>query len=152
MNSWKEEHRKGYFWIANKFIDIYAKDLSIYAQIIYLCMCRYAGKKENSNNETFVGCRRIGNDLKINKNTVSDHRKELEAYGLIRRLKNKNGKATHYRVYTDPYDVTKPYDPAIHKEFKENKEVKNEKFVKEPRYNKEVIPELEKLREKWGKK
>jgi methyltransferase-like protein len=155
MDNWKEEHKKGHFWIANRFIERYAKDLSVYTQMVYVALCRYAGKQDNGFYETFVGCRKIGNNLKINKNTVADHRKELEAYGLIRRLKNKNGRATHYRIYTDPCDTEEPYALAIHKELKDNKEESNfieckESNEPEIKKNKKAIDEVREILKKKG--
>lgn len=155
MDKWKEEHEKGKFWIVNRFIRKYSRDLSIYAQMVYVAMCCYTGKKQAKNYETFVGCRLIGEVLNINKNTVAKAKQELEAYGLIRRLSNRNGRATHYRIYTDPYDTTKPYAPVIHKGLKENKEeanLMNFKELNEPdvKRNKKAINKVKEDLKKKG--
>lgn len=141
MDKWAEEHEKGKFWIVNRFIRVYAKDLSIYAQMVYVAMCCYSGKKNKKEYETFIGCRLTAEIININKDTVPKARKELEEYGLIRRLENKKGKATHYRIYTDPYNNTKPYHDTIPKEYKDIKDSNNKD--KKGKTREEVRKELE---------
>ena len=119
-----EEHQKGKFWILNRFVRTYARKLPLPAQMVYVALCCYAGTGNNPNKEyrTFVGCRRIADDLNINKDTVAAHIKTLEASGFIRRLVRDNGKATEYIIYTDPINDKnneKPSQPFGHKDNKE---------------------------------
>ena len=64
------------------FIDRIAKTLTPYEQIVYMALCRHV----NGNGETFVGARRISDELNINKNTVSKSIKHLIAYNLVIQL------------------------------------------------------------------
>jgi len=119
----KREHIKGEFWIKNRFIRIYAKDLSIYAQMIYMCLCCYARKENNGAYQTFIGYDRIANNLGIDKDSVSKHIKLLEAYGLVRLLKRKRGEASLKVIYTDSYNNSKPAHVISSKDNKDNKDV-----------------------------
>lgn len=123
----KEEHLKGRFWILNRFVREYAKGLSVYSQMIYVCLCCYAGSRSDKEYKTFVGYRRIADNLNINKDTVTLYVKELEAYGLVRRLKNKNGKPSLKIIYTDPYDNNKAPHTIGHKDVKDIKESEKKK-------------------------
>src|SRR5215213_4322879 len=67
------------FWIGDYFIDVQAKNLSIYAQMVFIALSRYA----NKDGETFVGVRKIAGVLSINKDTVSKAIKELVVSGLV---------------------------------------------------------------------
>jgi hypothetical protein len=106
------KNEKGDFWIKDAFIREYAKNLSPYAQIVYVALCCHA----NSEHITFIGCRRIGKLLNINKNTVSKKIKELEVYGYVIRLDKKIGQPSHIKINTVPNEQSKPSQQGIHKE------------------------------------
>jgi DNA-binding MarR family transcriptional regulator len=133
----------GRFWIDDDFIRIKAKNLSIYAIAIYTALCSYVNGKGN----TFVGQRRLAQDLNISKNTVTKAIKELEASHLVGRSKGLNGQASQITLTTVPNQIIQPSHPAGHKEvFKEY--IKEQKFILGNRG--EYSMAKEKLREKWG--
>lgn len=69
----------GKLWIDDNFIDVQAKNLSIYAQMVFIALSRFANKE----GETFVGVRKIAECLGINKDTVAKAIKELVVSGLV---------------------------------------------------------------------
>lgn len=69
----------GRFWLNDDFIEIEAKKLSIYEQMVYVALTRFANKQ----GETFVGVRRLASCLNINKDTVAKAIKGLVASGLV---------------------------------------------------------------------
>jgi hypothetical protein len=103
---------KGLFWIKNDFIRKHARKLSIHAQMIYVALCCHA----NKDGITFIGCRKIGEDLGINKNTAQIKIKELEKAQLVKRLDSANGKPSHMKIFTVPYEKSKPYSQVIPKD------------------------------------
>ena len=88
----------GRFWIEDDFIRKYAKNLSIYAQMVYITLLCHA----NTDGITFIGYRKIANLIRINKNTAYKAFKELEATHWVGRLPSKEGQPTHFRIHTDP--------------------------------------------------
>lgn len=119
---------KGIFWMRNDFVRIYAKDLSVYAQTIYMALCCHA----NKNKLTFIGYRKIAQLLNINKNTVNNHIRELIAYGLVIRLDEKNGRASYLKINSVPFENSLPSNTVIHKE--NNKDFKDRKNKKTDNY------------------
>lgn len=69
----------GRFWIDDDFIDSKAKDLTIYEQMTFVALSRFANKEGN----TFVGTRHIASCLGINKDTVSKAEKGLILSGSV---------------------------------------------------------------------
>lgn len=126
MSYQKEKHLKGRFWILNKFIRVYAKNLSIQAQMIYICLCNYSGTGGEKVYSTFVGYRRIAENLGINKDTVAKHIKQLVACGLVSQHKSiRGGGVTHYNINTDPlFEINPSYMVGL-KDFKNIKERNN---------------------------
>lgn len=110
--------KNGKFWMLDEFIDEHAKKLTPYEQIVYVALCRHA----NSYGETFVGARRMADELNINKNTVSKSIKKLEAYSLVIRLKGGAGKLSTLKITSVSFKDTQLSRPVIHKE-----DVKEEK-------------------------
>lgn len=102
----------GRFWIDDDFIDVKAKDLSIYAQMVFIALSRHT----NKNGETFVGYRKIASLLNISKTTVQKAVEELEAYHLVVRFTDKNGRPSHLRVGTVPSHSPPPYHSVVRKE------------------------------------
>lgn len=104
FEKWNNKHRKGCFWINNRFIRKHARGLSVYAQMVYIALCCHSNKERR----TFIGCRRIAKNLGINKDTVAKGIRELIAYDMVGRLNYKNGTPTLHEIYTDPNNITKP--------------------------------------------
>ena len=107
----------GKFWIDDDFIRNDAKNLSVYAQAVYFVLACHANKL----GETFIGYRKIAALLSIDKNTVNRAVEQLIAYGRVRRLDKKIGRASFLKITTVSNEVALPYDENIHKE--DNKEV-----------------------------
>lgn len=63
------------------FVDTYAMKLSPYTHSVYMALCRYA----DSDGFTFWGCRRLGEILGMNKDTVAKCIRSLIVSGLVRR-------------------------------------------------------------------
>lgn len=115
----------GRFWMQDEFIRKYAKNLSVHAQMVFVCLSSHADKKC----ETFIGYRKIAIELSMDKNTVCKKIRELEAYGSIRRLrKGKNGQASALKIYPVPCAHTLPSELAGHKEGEEFKDGRQEKY------------------------
>ena len=114
----------GRFWIKDSFVRKYARNLSGSAQRVFMGLCCHAGPDAI----TFIGCRRLGRRLGMNKNTVNKAMKELEAYGYLRRLDKELGKPSHIKIYTVPIKDNEPSQQVGHKEVikEDNKEaIKN---------------------------
>lgn len=73
------------FWLKDEFIDEQASKISVYAQVVYMCMCRHS----NRQGITFIGARKIAAKMGIHKDTVFKARKQLKVVGLVAHLKNK---------------------------------------------------------------
>lgn len=67
------------FWLPRKLIDEYARNLTVYELAVYVALARHA----NFDGTTFVGCRKIGEELGINKDTVSNAIRKLTASGMV---------------------------------------------------------------------
>lgn len=111
------------FWIDDNFVRNDAKNLTVYQQTVFLALSCHV----NRFGETFIGCRKIGELLNINKNTVNKAINGLIAYGCIRRLERKNGRSSILKIITVSNEQAKPYQSVIHKE--DNKElIKEDNF------------------------
>lgn len=111
----------GKFWVQDDFIRKYAKGLSVYAQVVFVNLACHVDK----NGETFVGYRKIAEELGINKNTVTRAIKELKGYGLVRHLGHKRGKVSRIKINPVPLESDQVSQIVGHKEefeevFKEN--------------------------------
>jgi biotin operon repressor len=150
MDIKKDKNKR--FWLPDHFIRKYAKDLSIHAQMVYVVLCCHV----NSNDITFIGCRKIAENLGINKSTVSKKIKELEAYGYVVRLDKERGKPSHIRINSVPNKTYVPSHQVVPKEIN-TKEVYKEKTDNK---NKEIpykgrelmLEELKKINPKFYKK
>lgn len=116
----------GRFWINDNFIRLYAKNLTAYEQMVYVALCSYANKDA----VTFVGCRKISENLRYSKNTVNKAIKKLEASHWIRRLDRNIGRPSHIKIYAVPNDAIQPSHQMGHKEypkesFKEEDKINN---------------------------
>src|SRR4051812_33680232 len=80
----------GRFWLDDDFIRVKAKDLSLKSIAVYTALSSYA----NREGKTFIGHRRLAQDLGLNKDSVTRAMKELEASDLVRRLRGVNGQAS----------------------------------------------------------
>ncbi|MDD3434884.1 MAG: helix-turn-helix domain-containing protein [Patescibacteria group bacterium] len=132
--------KSGKFWMPDDFIDRIAKTLTPYEQTVYMVLCRHA----NSKGETFVGARRISDELNINKNTVSKSIKHLIAYGLVIQLSGGKGKLTTLKIPNVPFQDTQLSRPVIHKEDvkEENKEalfIKRERTPEEQEHMEQTL-------------
>ncbi|MFC1663423.1 helix-turn-helix domain-containing protein [Patescibacteria group bacterium] len=115
----------GRFWIKNDFIRKYAKELSVYEQMVYVTLCCHANKEGH----TIIGCRRIASNLGINKDTANKALNRLEVAGFIGRLKGGKGRASQIKVHTVPLEATKlsqairpkDYNKELYKEEMNNK-------------------------------
>lgn len=113
------------FWIENEFIDEYARNLSIKAQCVYMCLKRHCNKK----GETTIGVRGIAERLGINKSTACDALKELELSGFTVQRKNKLSGFSPYTVRNLRTDVS---GSTVHKELGIIKEpIKSNKIIQE---------------------
>lgn len=133
----------GRFWIDDDFIDVKAKDLSIYAQMVFIALTRYA----NKDGETFVGVRQIAKSLGINKDTVSKSIQELLVSGLIGHCKTGKHRVSGLKlssVRPDRFPVSDRVGPKeVFKEY-----IKEENFSEEDRKKAEAIKTQ--LRAKFG--
>lgn len=122
----------GRYWTDNNFIRKDAKNLTVYAQSVYQALACHA----NKNGETFIGYRKIGELLNINKNTVNKAVKDLIAYGRVRRLESKFGEVSILKITTVPNEHNQPSYQAGHKDyFKEYfKEEKNNFHSSQPEH------------------
>lgn len=102
----------GRFWIDNNFIREDARYLSVYAQSVYSALACHA----NIRGETFIGCRKIGTSLGINKDTANKAINELIAYGRVRRLNKKIGRASLLKIMPVPNKAEEPSYGTGHKE------------------------------------
>lgn len=128
------------FWIDDDFIDVQAKKLSIYAQMVFIALTRYA----NKDGETFVGIRKIAEILGINKDTVSKSIKELVVSGLVGHCKTGKHRVSGLRLSSVRFERFPVSDRVGPKE--EFKEVyKEEKNFKN-------LEAYKKLKERWGKR
>jgi DNA-binding MarR family transcriptional regulator len=112
----------GKYWNDDDFIRKDARNLSAYAQSVYHALACHA----NKSGETFIGYRKIGTELGIDKNTVNRAVNDLIAYGRVRRLEKKYGRASFLKIIPVLSDDEEPYYRTIHKEdpkevFKEEK-------------------------------
>lgn len=133
----------GRFWIDDDFIDAKAKYLSIYAQMVFIALTRYA----NKDGETFVGVRKIAGVLGINKDTVSKSIQELVVSGLIGHCKTGEHRVSGLKlssVRPDQFPVSDRVGPK--EVFKED--IKEEKISEEERQRAETIKTQ--LRAKFG--
>ena len=119
----------------NKFIDEYARNLSVYDQAVFVALSRHAGGPDYT---TFVGCRKIAEELNINKNTVAKSIKNLIAYNLLRRAGKKKSGAYILKIIPVPFEGGNVYDRAIHKDNNKEYIKEGEKRKKEPFKGKEL--------------
>jgi hypothetical protein len=95
----------GRFWVDDLFIDKQARSLSVYAQVVFVGLCRFANRKV----DTFVGYRRLALSLSISKNTVVKAVKELEASHLVVRLgKGRQGVSHLKKASVPPENIQRP--------------------------------------------
>lgn len=135
------------FWIGDYFIDVQAKQLSIYAQMVFIALSRYA----NKDGETFVGVRKIAGVLGINKDTVSKAVKELVVSGLVGHCKTGKHRVSGLRlssVRPEQFPVSDRVGPK--EVFKEG--IKEEKISLEDKKRSEEIKTQLRAKFGWGKK
>jgi len=136
--------KNGKFWMPDDFIDRLAKTLTPYEQMVYVALCRHA----NSKGETFVGARRISDELNINKNTVSKSIRRLKAYGLVIQLSGGEGKLSTLKIPSVSFKDTQLSCPVIHKEDikEEKKEALSTQRERTLEQQERIEQELDKLR------
>ncbi len=136
--------KNGKFWMTDDFIDRLAKTLTPYEQIVYVALCRHA----NSKGETFVGSRRISDELNINKNTVIKSIKHLKAYGLVIQLSGGAGKLTTLKIPSVLFQDTQLSCSVRHKEDikEENKEAVFAKRERTPEEQEKMNRTLDEMR------
>jgi DNA-binding MarR family transcriptional regulator len=100
------------FWTHNAFPRIHARNLSPYDHSVYMSLCSHA----NAEGETFIGYRKMAEELGINKDTVKNSIRHLEAYGLVRRLEKINGRVSYLKLLTDRFESPQPSYPVGPKE------------------------------------
>lgn len=133
----------GRFWIDDDFIDVRAKTLSIYAQMVFITLARHS----NNDGETFIGVRKIGELLGINKDTVSKAVKELVVSGLVGHCKVGKHRVSGLKLSSVRFEQPPVSDSVGPKEvFKEY--IKEEKISVESRKNAEAIKNQ--IRERFG--
>ena len=99
------------------FIRIHANQLSLKSIAVYTALNSYSNKE----GKTFVGHRRIGSVLGINKDSVTRAMRELEASDLVRRSKGKNGQPSETTILPVRIDAVIPSETVRPKEvFKES--------------------------------
>lgn len=105
------KNKKQRFWLPDELIDIHAKHISHSALSVYLCLARRA----NAEGCTFVGIRRIAEDLNMSVATVTKVLKELEVYQLVKQFSYKRGEKRWRQVLlgvsnnnNQPYQELKP--------------------------------------------
>jgi len=107
----------GKFWMDDDFIRIHANQLSLKSIAVYTALNSYSNKE----GKTFVGHRRIGSVLGINKDSVTRAMRELEASDLVRRSKGKNGQPSETTILPVRIDAVIPSETVRPKEvFKES--------------------------------
>ncbi len=100
------------FWLNDAFVDKYARDLSVYEQVIYIALCRHC----NKNNTTFVGCRLIATKLSIDKNTVSKMIRSLVKKGWVEKKEKRRNGSYLLKIYSVSPRYTRPSEEDIPKE------------------------------------
>jgi len=126
----------GRFWISDEFIRVHAKELSCRAQIVYVALACYA----NAHGQTFVGCRRLAEDLSMSKNTVNKAIRELKASQMVEQLgQYQRGEVSRLQINTVPGSFILPYQLLGPKEVlkevsKEGQKQKIEKLKKMKTY------------------
>lgn len=142
--------KNGKFWMPDDFIDRLAKTLTPYEQIVYMALCRHA----NSKGETFVGSRRISNELNINKNTVIKSIKNLRVYGLVIQLSGGAGKLTTLKIPSVLFQDIQPSCSVRHKEDvkEENKEAIFAKRERTPEEQEKMNHTLDEMRKSLANK
>jgi DNA-binding MarR family transcriptional regulator len=142
----------GKFWMYDRFIRIYAKDLSVYDHSVYMSICSHA----NALGETFIGCRRMCQELGIDKNTVIKSINRLEASGFVRRLRQKNGRVSILKLLTARFENVQPSCSAGHKEDikeiikEEQKENNKDDNINDFLHKRKVIDDMRKSLEEQG--
>src|SRR5712671_1027821 len=93
------------FWLLDAFIDSEAKSLTVYAQVVFVALSRHANRK----GETWVGVRKLAEELGISKNTVVKAIKELSVSHLVVRCPAGMRGLSHPRVGSVPFhEVQRP--------------------------------------------
>lgn len=136
----------GRFWVDDDFVRKHVETykLSLKAIAVYIALCSHADK----NGHTFVGHRTIAKEMGINKDSVTRGMGELEASGLVRRLKGKNGQASETIIQTVRNDTFQPSETVRPKEG--IKEVfKEEEISLEQKQRAEAIKQEIRAKFKW---
>jgi len=102
----------GRFWMDDDFIRVKARHLSLKAIVVFMALSSHA----NGKGSTFIGHRKLGEELGLNKDSVTRAMRELEASDLVRRLRGKNGLPSETVVPTVRNDTLRPSDSVRHKE------------------------------------
>jgi hypothetical protein len=139
-----------------EFMEDHAKNIKTIDQAVYMALSFFV----NRDRKTFVGYRKIGEYLKMNKNTVMKAVNHLIAYGLVRRLDNKeNGRPSELQLTTVLFGEPEPYESVRPKELKKELLKEDERYLKNDKpesigeiINKKEIPALEEMRKRWGGK
>lgn len=139
-----------------EFMEDHARNIERIDQAVYMALSFFVNRER----KTFVGYRKIGDYLKMDKNTVMKAVNNLIAYGLVRRLgKLDNGRASVLQLTTVLFGEPEPSETFRPKELKKEllKEDERLKTNNNPEQIGEIIkkreiPALEELRKKWGRK
>lgn len=138
-----------------EFMEDHARNIKTIDQAVYMALSFFV----NRDRKTFVGYRKIGDYLKMNKNTVMKAVNNLIAYGLVRRLDNKeNGRPSELQLTTVLFGESEPYEPVRPKELKKELLKEDERYLKNDKPEsvgeiiKRDIPALEEMRKIWGRK
>lgn len=102
----------GRFWMEDVFVRSQARHLSLKAIAVFVALSCHA----NKTGKTFIGHRRLGEQLGLNKDSITRAMKELEASGLVRRFKRDNGQASETVLTTVRNDAGRPSAPVRPKE------------------------------------
>lgn len=94
------------------FVRIHAKKLSIYAQMVYVVLCCHS----NKDGITFIGQRKIAEQLNINKDTVTKSIKELVVSGMVGQLHSVKGKVSGFSIKSVRYEGLQLSAGVGHKE------------------------------------
>lgn len=149
------KHKYKRYWMRKEFMEDHARNIKTIDQAVYMALSFFV----NRDRKTFVGYRKIGDYLKMNKNTVMKAVNHLIAYGLVRRLDNKeNGRPSELQLTTVLFGEPEPYESVRPKELKKELLKEDERFLKNDKPEsvgeiiKRDIPALEEMRKRWGGK
>lgn len=150
-----QKHKYKRFWLRKEFMEHHAKNIKTIDQAVYMALSFFVNRER----KTFVGYRKIGECLGMDKNTVMKAVNNLIAYGLVRRLgKLGNGRASVLQLTTVLFGEPEPSEPVRLKELKKELLKEDERFLKNNKI--ESVSEIisnggnawEEARKRWGSK